>query len=142
MRRYIALVSKSDGGSLGASFPDFPGCIAVARDLTAAVNAAARALRLQLEGMTEDRLPVPEPRSFDRIADDLAGTTAVLIPLPTRGWSGRIEVKRAGATNPTTPTGLTGARASDAKPVPKPPELSALGRKAGRVMARRIVEPD
>lgn len=152
MRRYIALIHGTEAGAHGVSFPDFPGCLAVERDPERAVNAAARALRLHVEGMVEERLAIPEPRSpaqvrsDSELAADLAHARLVYIPLVARDWNDRIAIE---PVEPVLPTSARPASPATGGPVvqrraPKPVALpvTLLGRRGGRVLARRIVDQE
>jgi predicted RNase H-like HicB family nuclease len=73
MQRYIALVDREErrGRAIwGVSFPDFPGCVAVADSFQDAVDSAAEALRFHVEGMLADGLAVPAPRELEVIGAD------------------------------------------------------------------------
>lgn len=156
MRRYIALVGKSEGGTFGAHFPDFPGCIAVARDLEATVNAAARALRLHVEGMNEERPALPQARTLEQIAGDremaadLAGAIAVYIPLLPRAAGARVAVERVAGAETISDRDRRGPAPESSGPdrrrisrsTATMRELPAVGRGTGRVLARRIADPE
>jgi predicted RNase H-like HicB family nuclease len=75
MEYYVALVHKERGSSCGVSFPDFPGCIAVADSYEAAVEQAAEALAFHAEGMLQDGEGIPAPRSLEQIRE--AGSDSV-----------------------------------------------------------------
>lgn len=154
MNRYIAFAHTSPAGGHGISFPDFPGCVAIERDLERAVNAAARALRLHVEGMIEEHVPVPEPRSLAQIKGDaelteeLASARLVLIPLVPRDWRDQIAVEpveeapKSPIEIASTTTPGDGAAPRASAPKPMPPPTSLMGRRAGRVLARRIVDSE
>ena len=69
MEYYVALVHKERGSSYGVSFPDFPGCIAVADSYEGAVEQAAEALAFHAEGMLQDGEGIPAPRSLEQIRE-------------------------------------------------------------------------
>lgn len=99
MHHYIALVHRSEGGAYGASFPDWPGCIAVEDDFEKVLETAARALRIHAEGMAEDGEDAPHPRSYEEIqadpefVEDLEDATVALVPLhPPRGRTVRLNI--------------------------------------------------
>ena len=77
MTAYIALLRKDRGSDYGVDFPDFPGCVTAGRTLEETRRMAAEALALHVEGMVEDREPVPEPSGLDRVMDDPANREAV-----------------------------------------------------------------
>lgn len=66
---YIAFVHSDDAG-YGISFPDFPGCISVGTTKEDAISHGAEALALHIEGLVEDGLPIPCPRSANDIKAD------------------------------------------------------------------------
>ena len=67
--KYIAFI-YSDDGSYGISFPDFPGCISIGATKEEAVRHGAEALTFHMEGLVEDGLPIPPPRSVSDIEAD------------------------------------------------------------------------
>jgi predicted RNase H-like HicB family nuclease len=52
---YIALIHKDPDSDYGASFPDLPGCVAVASSLDEVLAEAKEALAFHIEGMVQDR---------------------------------------------------------------------------------------
>lgn len=74
MEHYVALVHKQKGSLYGVSFPDFPGCIAAAESYAAVLEQAAEALAFHVEGMRQDGLDIPAPRSLEQIARSAART--------------------------------------------------------------------
>ena len=70
MAAYIALIRKDAGSDFGVDFPDFPGCVSAGTSLEDARRMAAEALTLHVEGMIEDRAPIPEPSGLDAIMAD------------------------------------------------------------------------
>lgn len=66
----IVMLVHEENGALGASFPDFPGCTTVARDLDALYRKAAEVLAFHVAGMVEDGLPLPEVRGLSALRDD------------------------------------------------------------------------
>ena len=59
---YVAFIHRNDAG-YGISFPDFPGCISVGATREDALRHGAEALAFHVEGLVEDGLPIPRPRS-------------------------------------------------------------------------------
>jgi predicted RNase H-like HicB family nuclease len=86
MTAYIALLRKEPNSDFGVDFPDFPGCVTAGITLEEARTMAAEALELHVEGMLEDREPIPEPSSLDAIMNDPENRDAVafLVEVPTR----------------------------------------------------------
>lgn len=62
MKRY-AIVVEDAGTNLAAYVPDLPGCVATGATAAELEGAIREAIRMHLEGMAEDGLPVPEPSS-------------------------------------------------------------------------------
>jgi predicted RNase H-like HicB family nuclease len=77
MTSYIALLRKEPASDYGVEFPDFPGCVTAGRTLDEARGMAAEALTLHIEGMREDREPIPEPSTLDAIMGDFGNREAV-----------------------------------------------------------------
>lgn len=59
---YIAFIHRDKAG-YGISFPDFPGCISVGTTREDVLRHGAEALAFHVEGLVEDGLPIPRPRS-------------------------------------------------------------------------------
>ena len=96
--RYVSFIHRDDVG-YGVSFPDFPGCVAVGETVDEAVRHGCEALAFHVEGLSEDGVPIPPPRSIDAIkrdpdlADWRRGADIVLIPLLLdRGTSRRVNI--------------------------------------------------
>src|SRR6516164_4572585 len=83
MRHYIGVVHKDAESDYGVSFPDFPGAVTAARTQDEAVEMAAEALALHVEGMLADGEAIPDPSSLDQVrADpDYRDGLPVLVPL-------------------------------------------------------------
>src|SRR5581483_8642098 len=62
MKRY-AIVVEDAGSNWAAYVPDLPGCVATADTVEEVGQLIREAIRLHLEGLAEDGLPVPEPSS-------------------------------------------------------------------------------
>ena len=62
MKRY-AIVVEDAGTNLAAYVPDLPGCVATGATAAEVEDAIREAIRMHLEGMIEDGLPIPEPSS-------------------------------------------------------------------------------
>lgn len=92
--RYVSFIHRDDAG-YGISFPDFPGCVAVAETADAVVRRGREALAFHVEGLSEDGDSIPPPRSIEAIQGDpdLAhwrrNADLVLIPLPINHGSSR-----------------------------------------------------
>ncbi|MBO0698305.1 MAG: type II toxin-antitoxin system HicB family antitoxin [Zavarzinella sp.] len=62
MKRY-AIVVEDAGPNFAAYVPDLPGCVATGETVAEVEAAIREAIRLHLEGLAEDGLPIPEPSS-------------------------------------------------------------------------------
>lgn len=99
VQHYRALLEPDGEGGFGVVFPDFPGCVSAAPNAETAVNHAAEALALHLEGMIEDDIERPDPSAPeaplpDWLADE-PGTERwirVLVPVAVPGKARRINV--------------------------------------------------
>jgi predicted RNase H-like HicB family nuclease len=60
--RYMVVVERGEK-SWGAHVPDLPGCIAVAKTKGEVLRLVRQAIDFHIEGLKEDGLPVPRPRS-------------------------------------------------------------------------------
>lgn len=67
MTAYIGLIRKEQGSDYGVDFPDFPGCVTAGRTADEAQRMAIEALALHLDGMLEDRQPLPRPTPLQEI---------------------------------------------------------------------------
>ena len=86
MTAYIGLIRKDRGSDFGVDFPDFPGCVTAGRTLEEARSMAAEALALHVQGMTENREPIPEPSGRDAVTGDPGNRDGVafLVDVATR----------------------------------------------------------
>lgn len=60
--RYAVVVEPSATG-FGAYVPDLPGCVAVGDTAEETLRLIQEAVELHLEGMREDGVAIPEPRT-------------------------------------------------------------------------------
>ena len=61
-RRYLVIIERADDGKYGAYVPDLPGCAVVGYATPAqARRSIATAIKMHIEGMIEDGLPIPKP---------------------------------------------------------------------------------
>ncbi len=63
MHRYLVIFEKADG-NYSAYSPDLPGCIATGATRDEAEKNIKEAISFHIEGLKEDRMPIPEPSSF------------------------------------------------------------------------------
>jgi predicted RNase H-like HicB family nuclease len=92
----VAMVHE-ERGAYGVSFPDFPGCTTVARDLDGVVAKAAAVLAFHAEGLAEDGA-LPTPRSMSELMrdpafrEDAEGALLVLVPYDPPTHAVRINI--------------------------------------------------
>lgn len=63
MHRFLVVIEKAKKG-FSAYAPDLPGCIATGKTVEDVENRMHEAIRMHIEGLLEDNLPVPEPQSL------------------------------------------------------------------------------
>ena len=66
--RYTVILEHGDN-SWGAHVPDLPGCISVGETREEALRLIREAIELHIEGLREEGLPVPTPRSEGEIVE-------------------------------------------------------------------------
>ena len=66
--RYGVVIERGES-SYGAYVPDLPGCVAVAETFEEVEQLIREAIKLHLEGLQEDGLPIPEPNSVFEFVD-------------------------------------------------------------------------
>src|SRR2546426_6699122 len=64
--QYLVRINKDPDSDWGASVPDLPGCVATGKTIDATLRRIQTAIELHLEGMREDDLPPPRPRSVPK----------------------------------------------------------------------------
>jgi predicted RNase H-like HicB family nuclease len=62
MKKYLVVIEKANN-NYGAYSPDIPGCIATGKTRAEAEKNIREAIAFHLEGLKEDGLPIPEPKS-------------------------------------------------------------------------------
>ena len=62
MRRFLIVVEKANG-NFSAYSPDLPGCVATAATPEETRVRMPEAIDLHIQGLRDDRLPVPQPSS-------------------------------------------------------------------------------
>jgi predicted RNase H-like HicB family nuclease len=60
MRNYLIVLEKAER-NFSAYAPDLPGCVATGKTRHRAEQEMATAIRMHIDGLIEDGLPVPEP---------------------------------------------------------------------------------
>ena len=63
MHRFLVVIEKA-GGNYSAYSPDLPGCISTGDTLEEAEENMHEAIRMHVQGLIEDKQPVPESQSF------------------------------------------------------------------------------
>lgn len=66
--RYTVILEQGES-SWGAHVPDLPGCVAAGETREEALRLIREAIELHIEGLREEGLPVPEPRSEGEIVE-------------------------------------------------------------------------
>jgi predicted RNase H-like HicB family nuclease len=62
MKRYAVVIEQA-ASNYAAYVPDLPGCIATGATVEETERLLREAVKLHVEGMREDGLPIPEPSS-------------------------------------------------------------------------------
>jgi predicted RNase H-like HicB family nuclease len=60
VRKYLIVIEKA-ASNFSAYSPDLPGCVATGKTKGAAEANMQEAIRMHVEGLREDGLPIPEP---------------------------------------------------------------------------------
>ena len=60
--RYAIVIEKAES-NFSAYAPDLPGCVATGKTIEETENLIREAIGFHLQGMKEDGLQIPEPRS-------------------------------------------------------------------------------
>jgi predicted RNase H-like HicB family nuclease len=68
MSRYLVVIENA-GDNFSAYSPDIPGCVATGSTREEAEQEMRSAIRMHLEGLTEDGLPLPLPTSSVEYVD-------------------------------------------------------------------------
>ncbi len=84
MARYPAVLHHEHDGDFAVSFPDLPGCVAVAPSAETALRLAEDALTFHLEGLTEEGLAAPTPSALGDMLNGSRPDGAVLLLLTGR----------------------------------------------------------
>ena len=63
MYKYLVIFERA-GDNYSAYSPDIPGCIATGRTRDEVEKNIREAISFHIEGLVEDKSPVPEPTSF------------------------------------------------------------------------------
>ena len=68
--QYIALIRQEGDSAYWIDIPDIPGCAASGDTEDEAMFNMQEALELHLEGLAEEKIPLPVPRSKDDVLAD------------------------------------------------------------------------
>ena len=66
--RYAAVIERADG-NFSAYVPDLPGCVTTGATVAKTEAAIREAIRMHLDGLREDGLPIPAPTSIADYVD-------------------------------------------------------------------------
>ena len=61
--RYAVVIEKAEG-NYSAYVPDLPGCVATGGTVEETQREIRAAIRLHIEGLRADKLPIPEPSTL------------------------------------------------------------------------------
>lgn len=61
--RYAIVIEKAED-NYAAYVPDLPGCVATGETVEEAEQEIREAIQLHLDGLREDGLPIPEPKTI------------------------------------------------------------------------------
>ena len=62
MYRFLVVVEKAEN-NFSAYSPDLPGCVATGTTIEETTANMREAVRMHIDGLLEDNLPIPEPQS-------------------------------------------------------------------------------
>jgi predicted RNase H-like HicB family nuclease len=63
MHRFLVVIEKA-GDNYSAYAPDLPGCVATGETREEVEHNIHEAIRMHVEGLKEDDMPIPESHSF------------------------------------------------------------------------------
>ncbi len=63
------VIIEEGENSFGSYVPDLPGCVAVGDTKEEAMNLIREAIEFHIEGLREDGLPIPEPKSISQCVE-------------------------------------------------------------------------
>ncbi len=63
MHRFLIIIERANN-NFSAYSPDLPGCIATGSTREEAEHNMHEAIKIHVQGMIEDNLPIPESQSF------------------------------------------------------------------------------
>ncbi len=62
MYRFLLVIEKADG-NYSAYSPDLPGCVATGETREEVEENMYKAIKMHIEGLKEDHLPIPKPQA-------------------------------------------------------------------------------
>lgn len=63
MEKYLIIIEKTKE-NYSAYSPDLPGCVATGRTTSEVTKNMATAIEMHIEGLLEDKLPIPKPQTI------------------------------------------------------------------------------
>jgi predicted RNase H-like HicB family nuclease len=63
MHTFLVVIERAASGNFSAYSPDLPGCVATGATREETQQRMSGAIQLHIEGLREDNLPIPEPRT-------------------------------------------------------------------------------
>ncbi|MBC8868954.1 MAG: type II toxin-antitoxin system HicB family antitoxin [Planctomycetes bacterium] len=63
MQKYLVVIERAEN-NFSAYSPDIPGCVATGETKEAAESRMREAIRMHLDGLKEDGLPIPAPSAI------------------------------------------------------------------------------
>jgi predicted RNase H-like HicB family nuclease len=63
MYRFLVIIEKANG-NYSAYAPDLPGCVATGETIQEVEHNMHQAMVMHVQGLVEDKLPVPEPQAL------------------------------------------------------------------------------
>ena len=66
MYRFLVVIEKANG-NFSAYSPDLPGCVATGKTREQVTRNMYEAIEMHIQGLVEDKLPIPKSRSFAEV---------------------------------------------------------------------------
>ena len=92
--RFIVVLHTDDGARFGATVPDLPGCFSGGDSLDEALENVREAIDVQVEGLIEEGLAVPEQLrslAIHQANADYADGVWALVDVPVEKYLGPVE---------------------------------------------------
>jgi predicted RNase H-like HicB family nuclease len=101
--RYAVVIEQGEN-NYSAYVPDLPGCVSVGDTFDEVKSEIRKAITFHLDGMREDGLPIPPPRSRAEYVDIAAPEHDKSVQTSDRGTKGRSRIVIDGhGIKPSTP---------------------------------------